>query len=134
VLQIAAAVDHANQVNAVFEREVEQENLLETVGDRKPADTFQLRFTSEERTPALGLSGQQSERVLGSLQEPVRDVDTGVLGVPNPLGNKVTLRGVAFLNAGYYAILRDLRASNCLTASRRMSAQSWRDISVGLLL
>jgi hypothetical protein len=37
MLQIAAAVNNPNQVNAVFEREVEPENRLETARDRKSA-------------------------------------------------------------------------------------------------
>jgi len=44
--QITAAVNHANQIDAVFEREVEQENPLEPVGDGEPAKALQLRFPS----------------------------------------------------------------------------------------
>jgi len=54
---LKSAATPSNQVNAVFEREVEQENLLEPVGDRKPAQGLHLRFANEELAPALGLGG-----------------------------------------------------------------------------
>lgn len=83
------AVHTANQINAIREWKVEQEDLLKAFTDRESAKGFEsgtAKCTSNAYSRPLS---QRLERLLSRRQEAVGNLNAGVLGVPDPLGNQV---------------------------------------------
>lgn len=78
-------MDNPNQVDSIRERKVEQENLFEASGERKPPHSLQFDPANEELVTCFRLPSEHVGRAFHGSQKPVCGFDTGILGVPHPL-------------------------------------------------
>ena len=117
-------MEYADQIDPIREREIEQEKIFEAVTDRNATHPLQIAQTIENRLSTTRVGRRIGKAIIDSRQKSVCDVETGVLGIPDPLLDEIAFCGFAFNNPSHQAVLRDLRDSNCFSASRRMSSQS----------
>ena len=119
-----SAVEYPYQFHPFLYWEIEQKKLFEAVTDWNAAHPLQIAPTSEDWSSATGVRRHIGKGSVRSRQKSVGDFKTGVFGIPEPLPDEVAFRGFALNDSRHHAVLRDLRDSNCFSASRRMSSQS----------
>ena len=114
----------ANEINSVLQREVEKQHRFESVCDWKATHPVQFCLHYKNAVSTFRLTGKHCCSSIGGGKKTVGSFDVGVLGVPDPLRDEIILCGLAFANLRHQTDFRALRASNCLSASARMSLQS----------
>jgi len=114
----------AKVVNSGLQREVKKQYRFESVFDWKATHALQFCLHYKNAVSTFRLTGKHCCRGIGSGKKTVGRFDVGVFGLPDTLRVEITLRGLAFANLRHQADFRALRASNCLSASARMSLQS----------
>ena len=88
-------MDNADQVDSTGQGEVEEENFFEAFCHRETAHPLEFGPGNQDGVTTFRLTSQDNRSGLGRCKETFGDLDTGVFGVPNPLGDKVTLCGFA---------------------------------------
>ena len=83
-------MNDADQIDSVWQREVEKQNLFESARHAKSTHALKCWLVNNDPPSGIRLRGECVESAVCRFKESLCEFDAGTFRVPNPLGDEIT--------------------------------------------